>query len=391
MPSINFNATFLEPIPLAAPGRTPLRRRASAPELAKLDHICEQAAEAYEVGNTIQLQLMGRQVRAQITKTFTPFTMAQVMVVRVFEPLLDLEGDYVLKLFHRRHSPGLREPHSERDRWSAARDIEFEKRRWSKDFVKFFVHLMANEHLHYTGEDFDEDDEVGNDSESSIDDEKDSNAYDEMYFQVQCLKMYRAELEVYRKARRHGIDGDDVPRFISSVRVPPNYTSRYHKTECSSIKGIPGVLLQYLPGFPLKNLYCTSLRPPPLRKHWKLIIDDGLRIVQYFMQNMEIRNLDQSTTRNTVVHWDPVDQKWKCKLIDFGHCEFRPQGMSKWEWRRRQAALDEEAAVARHMQIWLGRNEGFQYLWERSQYSEDLLRDFRGEFSTGVQPDDYES
>lgn len=214
-------------------------------------------------------------------------------------------------------------------------------------------------------------------------------AYDEMYFQVQCLKMYRTELEVYRRARKHGIDGKDVPRFISNVRIPPSYSSQHHQTESSSIKGTPGVLLQYLPGFPLMDLYSTS-PSPPTREHWKSIIDDGLQIVRYFMQNMEIRNLDQNTTRNNVVHWDPIRQNWKCKLIDLGHCEFRPKAMRKWEWRRCQAVPDEEAAIGRHMQTFLARNKGFQYAWERSRCSEELVRDFRGEFSTGIEPCGYE-
>lgn len=151
MPSISFNTAVLEPVPLAEPGRTSLRRRASAPELANVNSIREQAV-AYEVGNTIRLQLMGGRVqakivRAEIVKTFTPFTMAPVMVVRIFEPILDLEGDFVLKVYDRRYSAKLREPHSERDQWTVTRDMEFEKRRWSKDFVKFFLHLMANKDL----------------------------------------------------------------------------------------------------------------------------------------------------------------------------------------------------------------------------------------------------
>ncbi|KAH6622124.1 hypothetical protein C7974DRAFT_414790 [Boeremia exigua] len=391
MSSINFGPAVLRTVPFSEPGCRPLRRRASAPELADANKIHENASPSYQAGNTVRLHLMSRLVQATIIRTFTPFTMAPVMVVRIFEPAIDLEGDFVLKVYDRRYSTEARDEEGDNNAWTVARDMGFEKRRWSSDFVKFFLHLMSSQHLDDTGDDFwDEEDEE--DSESTGDEEEGlADAYTEMYFQVQCLKMYRAETEFYRRAREHHIDGVDIPRFISSVRIPPSYTSKYHHTQSSHIKGIPGVLLQYVPGFSMLRLYDTSSPPPPGPEHWKSIIDDGLRTVQYYMQNMEILNMDQNIARNTVVHWDPIGEKWKCKLIDFGHCQFRAKNMRKWEWRSCQAGLQEEAAVGRFMQAMLEKNTGFQYRWEQSQYSDELARDFRGEFSTGIEPSDYPS
>jgi len=87
--------------------------------------------------------------------------------------------------------------------------MNFEKRRWDRQLVKFFLHLMANEWLDYGGNDYefsDEEDDDENENEREYgngEDEKEEwklegQAYDEMRLQVQCLKMYRTELEELR-------------------------------------------------------------------------------------------------------------------------------------------------------------------------------------------------
>lgn len=398
MSSIRFDNSVLEPVPSAEPGRQPLRRRVSAPELADLTSIYENEPEAYEDGNMIRIQLPSQSIQVRIIKAFTPFTMAQAMVVRIFEPTLNLEGDYVLKVYDRRYTTELRWDDG-MDDWTTDKDIQLERRRWSKPFVKFFLHLMANKWQFYDGHDFwiDDDNSKGNehDSEPASEDEQQAkfDTYDEIRVQSYCLKMYRAELEVYRRAREHNIDGIDVPRFVSSVRIPASYSSKICQVQSSSIKGVPGILMQYVTGFPMVDLYDTPSPPAP-REAWKSIVDDGVRIVQYFMQKMEVRNMDESIARNSVVHWNPVEGNWKCKLIDFGHCEFRQKGTRKWKWRCDQASTDEEGMVGRVMQTRLKKAKGFEYTYERSQYSEELARDFNSLFDTGIEPSEprgYES
>jgi len=48
--------------------------------------------QPYEVDNVIRLQLPVGTVRAKIVKTFIPFTQAQAMVVRIFEPVINLRA-----------------------------------------------------------------------------------------------------------------------------------------------------------------------------------------------------------------------------------------------------------------------------------------------------------
>lgn len=387
MTSIRFNSSVLDPVPSAEPGHQPLRRRASAPELADWRSIHENTPQLYEARNIIRISINNQVIQAKVVKTFTPFTSCQAMVVQIFAPSLDLEGTYVLKVYDRRHSDEVRETYFHKKEWTVAGDIEYERRRWSKDFVRFFLHLMSDNDLHFRGEDFWSDEEDSDENEKENESENcnqlETWAFEELDAQVTCLKMYRAELEVYRRARQHGIDGTDVPRFIGSVRLLPGYCSKLCRTQSSNIKGVPGILMQYLPGCSLRDIYNTP-SPRPAREHWQSIIDDGLRIVQYYIQNMEFRNGDPNFPRNSVVHWDPIGKKWKCKLIDFGNCYFRSKDMTDWDWRHLQFQSDEEEYIARHMELFLERRKDFQYTWKRSEYTEELYRDFE------VDPDEFD-
>lgn len=380
MPAIKFGPEVLQSIPQATPSRVPLKRRASAPELAKLDTIYGNTETLYDVGNRVRLELHNRTVTATIVKNFAPFTMAAVMVVRIFEPSMDLEGDFVLKAYVNRCNYELRDGYTTVC-WNRRRDMAVEKRRWSKSLVKFFYRVMADIYL-YAGEDRGEDRGDGRDEDNSpenasgsTDAETDEDtAMDESWFQAVCLKMYRSELEVYRQARQHGIDGIDVPRLISSVRIPPAYRSKNCLTQSANIKGVPGILLQCLPGFPLQALY-TREYPPLPRLHWKHVVDEGVRIIANMAANMSFFNTD-CCPRNTVVHWDPIGRAWKCKIIDFGHCVIRQEGMSDWDWRSQQACPLEESSIGMHMQLFLKSDRGFDYVFEMSKYSWDLAEDF---------------
>ena len=360
---IIFSSSVLEALPLAEPGQLRLQRRASAPELLDLYTIYRNTVNSYEVGNMIRLQLLDCTATARIVKTFAPFSMAQVMVLSIFESAINLEGDFVLKVYDHRYAD---EPRNQDriDRWNQRRDMEVEKSQWSKKFIEFFSMNMANENLGFL-----DDEPEGFDQGEQI-------AYDELYCQAFCLKMYRAELEVYRQARQHGIDGTDMPRFISSVRISPSYHSKFSRSEGAALKGVPGILIQYLPGFPLQDLY-DSESPPAPRSAWQSIVDDGVRIVQYINTKMNFINRDvDGCRRNTIIHWDPIRQRWKLKMISFGHCMIRKEGTSDWEWRRLQAQEDEEGAIGLYTQSRLKKNKDFDCVYQRSQYYLDLSEDF---------------
>lgn len=116
--------------------------------------------------------------------------------------------------------------------------------------------IMADDYL-YAGED------EAHSSHGSDADAEHSVAENEAFFQAMCLKMHRAELEVYRQARQHGLDRIDVLRFIASVLIPSNYHSKSCSNSSSNVHDVPGVLIQYLRGFPIRSLYADTSPPAP--------------------------------------------------------------------------------------------------------------------------------
>ncbi|KAF2432674.1 hypothetical protein EJ08DRAFT_677542 [Tothia fuscella] len=73
-------------------------------------HHAKAMANPYSPGNTLVVQVESSQsCTATIIKTFEPFTLSCVVLVQVDCPLLQLKGEYVLKLFDRRFATQLRE------------------------------------------------------------------------------------------------------------------------------------------------------------------------------------------------------------------------------------------------------------------------------------------
>lgn len=361
------------------PCRTRFRRRCSAPEL--LTPVTATVEGLYEIGNCLRLELpnkptstRNRVIFANIVKVFTPITMAPAMVVHIYEPALDLEGAFVLKMYDRRYADRARE-HIRFASWTPSRDMQLESRQWDNVLVKYFERLMAESGHPF----YDPLNDASNQSEENEEkftrDLAEIQAREEMFIHAAYLKMYRNELEVYRRAREHTMDGIDCPRFISTVRIPHAYTSKNCSTGDSGIQSIPGILMQYLPGFPIMDLY-EHADTKPLRSSWQALIDDAVRSVNTIVEKLDVYHPD-CHPRNTVVHWDPIGERWKCKMLDFGHCNFQEEGMSIRRWRESKAWLCTEKRFGKEMQIFLKQIKGFDATFTTSQYEQDLVREFQ--------------
>ncbi|KAF2657459.1 hypothetical protein K491DRAFT_691096 [Lophiostoma macrostomum CBS 122681] len=333
--------------------------------------------EQYAVENSLRLQVNNSLVPdrpdgtvvAEIVKTFTPFTMAAVMVVRIVAPAMMLDGDYVLKAYDRRFAIDIREEFGI-EQWSPDHEMQFMKYSNDKELNEYAADLLSNDHVRYTGKDEATNDE-GSDSdnsEASADNDGLQKAYYEMLIHIACLKMYRAELEVYR--RTDPLWGFDVPRFLEQIQVS-NYDSSHYVEK--SPTAVQGILLQYVPGFSLTELYESKIPPIP-RELWTPVIQDAIRVTHEFGK-LGIR-CDDNCPRNTIVHWDPIISAYRCMLIDFGHCQFRRPGWSDEDWGRFQACEDEEGGIGMEMQIWLQRKRGGGYVYVRSAH-QDWLGQFR--------------
>ncbi|KAI8940988.1 hypothetical protein NX059_002237 [Plenodomus lindquistii] len=378
MPSTLFGPQVLLPIAGDATVHQTLKRRSSAPELPNFT-AQSGGRQVYAVGEILRLQVtrlpnsigLCTVVRAEIIRLFLPFTMAAVMVVRIHEPALDLEGDFVLKVYDRRTDCDARIKKG--NPWSARKELEFERRRWDEDTIRYSNKLLAHDDLDYGLSELNE--LKKRDSASGEAEEGASNDMrKELWLETFFLKMHRAELELYKRARHHGDDGIVVPRFITSVTLPSSYTSKVCVVTDSSLMSTRGILMQYIPGFPLTDLY-MSPSPRPLRSTWQSLVDGAVHTATKSAQVWNARNLD-CCARNTVVHWDPIAEKWQVKFIDFGHCDYKQEGMSDWNWRGHQSCADEEGEIAWTLKVGLKKHKDFEYEYTRSDFWNQIDIDF---------------
>ncbi|KAF2993974.1 hypothetical protein E8E13_000988 [Curvularia kusanoi] len=213
MPTLKYGTEVLDPITMPLPK---LQRSASVPELGYDVNSSQPSSCPYEVGKTIRLCLDNRVVKAEIIKLFTPFTMAPAMIIRIYAPHMDLTGDFVLKVYDRSCTVECREEHNVPD-WDIERDMEFMKSRFNRSPLGYVYDLIhSDSHQEYSA-----DEELG--TQEVIDEDSsgvDGCELEEFKVEHGMLKMYSHELEFYRRAREHDIDGEDVPRFFSTVRIP---------------------------------------------------------------------------------------------------------------------------------------------------------------------------
>lgn len=127
-------------------------------------------------------------------------------------------------------------------------------------------------------------------------------------------------MEVYWHARQQSIDGTGVPSFTKSVHIPPVYQSNHCLAQSASIKGVSGMLIQYLSGF-ARNALSTIFDLRQFHEH-------------------------TGSTSSTII---------------------REEDTSDWEWRGRQAIEAEESSIGQHMQLFVKREKGFDYEYQKSR------------------------
>jgi tRNA A-37 threonylcarbamoyl transferase component Bud32 len=199
-------------------------------------------------------------------------------------------------------------------------------------------------------------DKLCSDEDWAVKERKNWNrAQREAFLQYSCRKYYNTEAEVYE--RLYDIQGRDVPRCFARLS---SLNSEY--------LGFPGILLEFIRGFPLASL--ASHAP---RDDWQYICEDSIRIVN-LIGGRGIRNGDVKP-RNFLVRKDPDTRKFKVFMIDFGLCTFRKHNEDDQDWREWKALEDEEGAVGLVMERKL--KGGFKY--RRTPQSEKLQAEFMSE------------
>ncbi|KAJ5970428.1 uncharacterized protein N7479_000346 [Penicillium vulpinum] len=296
----------------------------------------------YAVGNVINIHLktpdgLEATADANIIKVFEPFTLSSVMLIRMACSSLGLEGDMILKLFDRRFATQLREDEKIRP-WTP--DTETEYRQFVLDGgVSEFVTQLND----------------GETPEGSIW----SAAMDETYLHDHMLDLYKTEAQVYSNLKE--IQGTDIPKLLASAIMPIPYPCQ----TSSEYTDIPGILLQYIEGFPL-----TDIEEYTLRESWQAICEDAIRVINR-IGDLGILTEDVKT-RSFIVRED-AGNGFKVTMIDFALCKFRQDYKDVYAWDKWKSIQDEEGAVGYVMQRRL--KGGFSY--RRSARYEKLDEEFR--------------
>jgi hypothetical protein len=307
-----------------------LRRIASSPQLQRMSY------NHYAAGNWLKLRVNAdevtasspgpRFVRAEVVRVFEPITMAAVMIVRVDD--MDIKGTFVLKLYDAHRADDLR-----REWMSSFRpttDLEFQKLVLREDGKALLHELLTCDLLDFGADQKDEEDvkDIWKDPQW------------ETWVYAFSQKMYEIEAEVFRRMEHRG--GVDIPQLVAFVDLPCSKSNDPHLRNV--IDDVPGILMQYLPGFPLTDLYTHPTSRDVPRDQWRpLVLFMRATIKRMRKRGIGNRDIDH---RNTVVCWDPISGRFRLVLIDFGHCFFRGEDMSEVDWWKKQWETDEGAMLA---------------------------------------------
>jgi serine/threonine protein kinase len=161
----------------------------------------------------------------------------------------------------------------------------------------------------------------------------------EAYLQFLCRRTHNTEATAYDLLE--DLQGKQIPAVLahSYLRDPSDQSSG----ELSQFLNRPGLLLEYVEGFPLTDL--AEQRP---KEDWQYVCDEAIRIV-HLINERGVCNKDIKTL-SFIVRDDHDVGKLRVYMIDFGLCAFRSEAEDEIELRGLQADEDQEGAVGRVME-----------------------------------------
>jgi hypothetical protein len=252
-------------------------------------------------------------------------------------PKLASEGNMVLKLFDRRFTTEFRRVWNV-DVWTPEAENEFHQFVNDPASSRFLADIQK--------------DKVSN-SPFEI---KMSAGQSEAWMNQAMLDFYNTEVKAYDTLS--DVQGDVVPRLIGLVTA--SSSSSVSPGPLDQPTAIPGILLQYIRGFQLKDL--GSHAPKEL---WDGICQDAMQLLRATGER-GILNLDVQV-RNVIVkklranHYKPF-------MIDLAICRFRAEAKDEEEWRQWRVDEDEEGWLGHGMEDHLDED----YFYRRSAYSKQL-------------------
>lgn len=299
----------------------------------------------YEKGEIIDLHLLRphdpqqpREIEATIIRLFKPFTLSCAMIVQINDhPKLASEGKMVLKLFDRRFVTEFWQMWNV-DVWTPDTENEFHQFVNDSCSSRFLADVKADKELMCP-------------RAVTL-----SAAQSEAWMNQVMMDLYETEVKAY--VTLSDVQGDVVPRLIGLVTASSSRSVSPGPLNQST--AIPGILFQYIRGFPLKDL----ARHAP-KELWDGICYDAMQLLRVTGEH-GILNQDVQP-RNVIVKKFRADH-YKPFMIDFAICRFREEAKDEEEWRRWRVEEDEEGELGRAMENHLD----VDYVYRRSRYSEQL-------------------
>lgn len=275
-------------------------------------------------------------MQADIVKVFKPFTLSCAMVIRFHEGYEGLPGTVVLKVYDRRFAIQFRSG-EHIPPWSTEIEEQYRQIILSGDLNRFFDILDNGEYC---------EDEI-----------QKSAAYCEAYLQYRLEEMFENEIHAYHLLSDY--QGENIPEFYCSVKLSDGPGMNAPKEHTA----IPGILIQYLDGFPFEQL--LSHAP---KKLWQSIGEDAIRIV-HCLHSRNVLSADASS-RNIIILKNK-NSKFKMFMIDFALCKFREDAEDDTQWSKWIRFHNEEGDLAFSIQRRLEGN----FVFNRSEFYQMLDRE----------------
>ena len=262
----------------------------------------------YEVGGTLKLDIPdGKAIQVTIMRICSN-TISPVMEVQLKTP--NDHKKAILKLYDRRFGETReRHPYTQQaeDAWRESVRSGLAEN-VLEDLQSFDDSIRKRRFRDVNDESYEE----GEEEECEEAEDEDELKMDEINIFYNTRKLHKKEIRAY--AALQSLQGRCVPKFINSVI----YSSLDVPTDLPTVYfHIPGVLLEYIDGFPLSDL---TLVIPDQPLVWKTIVKSAIDVAREVNRTGVIHHDCQP--RNVLVA-DRGQGTFQPYLIDFAQCAFK--------------------------------------------------------------------
>lgn len=226
------------------------------------------------------------------------------MVVSIKSDTPELNGKFILKLVDRRYAKQLRRTQRVPP-WTPKIEAQYHQFILNGNILEFLDRV----------------DSADGELEDDLDD-----VQNEAFISMMARDIVDNEVDAYKTLE--DLQGERVPQFFGSVKIPSSPDRPYAVSEYTDIRGL---LIEYIKGVPLSILVLRANK-----KTWQTI---GKRAIKTLHQ-LRIRGVVSMNVRarGFIVNPENLD----VRMINFSQCRFREQYETDEEWKQVQTGFAEE-------------------------------------------------